>query len=91
MPRRNLPAWPRFLATDDAAAYLGVTAQEFLAEVGHNAWPAPQMRAGRPMWDRAALDLRADAMSALGGGAGMPPAKKMAEDMWMKAIGHARR
>lgn len=72
MPSRadSLPAGltPRFLSREQAAAYVGVGATVFDAEVRAGLWPPARQRgarAGRLTWDRCALDAWADAASGL--------------------------
>lgn len=62
-----LPA-TRFLTRDQAAAYLGVSARTFDAEVGAGMWPAAFRRGGKSTaltWDRHLLDRAADRLSGL--------------------------
>ena len=49
-------AWPRYLNTDQAAAYSGTTRGPFLREVEAGVWPAPVRLRGRSFWDRYLLD-----------------------------------
>jgi hypothetical protein len=59
---------PRYLSREEAAAYLGVGADTFDAEVAKGWWP-PARRRGeqgvRLTWDRHALDAAADQASGL--------------------------
>lgn len=65
MTVQNLP--PRFLRADQAAAYLGVSADTFKAEVAAGMWPQPIRRGSRTLtWDRQALDKAADALMLSG-------------------------
>lgn len=62
-----LPA-TRFLTRDQSAAYLGVSARTFDAEVVAGMWPAPFRRGGKSTaltWDRHLLDRAADRLSGL--------------------------
>jgi hypothetical protein len=59
----GMPYWPRFLSREQAAAYLGVSAETFDDEVEEGLWPAGMRRGkqGRRItWDRVALDRAAD-------------------------------
>ena len=61
-----LPA--RFLTRTEAAAYLGVSARTFDAEVHKGLWPPPLRRGARGgtlTWDRKALDCAADRIGGL--------------------------
>lgn len=54
---------PRFLTTEQAAAYVGVSRNLFMQEVQQGWWPRPLLRGARdskPTWDRRLLDLAAD-------------------------------
>ena len=66
IPLSEMPAWPRYLSRDEAAAYVGVSVGKFDAEVQTGIWPAPMRRGSRVTWDRFALDRMADAHSGLG-------------------------
>jgi hypothetical protein len=58
-----LPAWPRFLTREQAAAYVGVSPALFDLEVATGIWPAARERGqkgGLLTWDRVGLDMRAD-------------------------------
>lgn len=62
-----LPA-TRFLTREQAAAYLGVSARTFDAEVASGMWPAALHRGARSTaltWDRHLLDRAADRLSGL--------------------------
>lgn len=66
--RSALPAGlaPRYLTREQAAAYLGVSADTFAWEVEQGHWPAAVRRGrkgGLVTWDRLALDDRADLRS----------------------------
>ena len=63
----NMPygAWPRCLGADQAAAYVGVSRNKFLAEVDAGIWPLPDIRGGRKVWDRLLLDRAQDERSGL--------------------------
>lgn len=57
---------PRFLTRDQAAAYVGVSAETFAWEVSQGYWPAAVRRGpkgGLATWDRLALDDHADRVS----------------------------
>jgi hypothetical protein len=58
---------PRWLAAEAAAAYLGVCADEFIAEVEAGVWPNAARFAPScgPLWDIRALDRRSDKLSNL--------------------------
>jgi predicted DNA-binding transcriptional regulator AlpA len=59
----------RFLSVADAAAYVGVSASTFLAEVEQGLWPPPLRRGSkrtRLTWDRRLIDAHADRLSGLG-------------------------
>lgn len=82
-----LPGWPRFLSRDQAAAYVGVSARVFDAEVSEGAWPAARRRgakAGRLTWDRLLLEAYADRAAGLGLPA-LPEAPHAAPDMTIAA------
>ena len=58
-----LPFWPRYLAREQAAGYVGVSPNVFDAEVKGGWWPQPRRRGdkGRLLtWDRLLLDAAAD-------------------------------
>lgn len=64
---RWLPA-TRFLSRTQAAAYLGVSARTFDAEVASGMWPSAMRRGGKSTaltWDRHLLDRAADRLSGL--------------------------
>jgi hypothetical protein len=54
--RIPLGAWPRGLSAEQAAAYVGVARNKFLAEVDEGLWPDAERRGGRVIWDRAQID-----------------------------------
>jgi predicted DNA-binding transcriptional regulator AlpA len=60
-----LPYWPRGLSLEEAAAYVGVSAGTFLAEIKQGIWPAAERRGRRIIWDRALLDAAYDKRSGL--------------------------
>lgn len=67
-PLSSLPYWPRYLARDEAARYVGVSASEFDREVATGIWPGPTRRGAkgsRLTWDRNALDAAADRRSGI--------------------------
>ncbi len=53
-------AWPRGLNLGQAAAYVGVSPNKFVAELEAGLWPKPEIRGGRKIWDRQAIDLAWD-------------------------------
>lgn len=64
----DLPFWPRWLARDEAARYVGVCPDVFDQEVRDGLWPPARRRGnkgGRLTWDRALLDAWSDRESAL--------------------------
>lgn len=64
----DLPAWPRCLSKEQAAAYVGVSPNVFTAEVKLGRWPQAEKRGtkgGRLTWDRHALDACLDRRSNL--------------------------
>ena len=71
-----LPA-ARWLSATEAGAYLGVSVEEFRAEVADGLWPQPvRASASRgDLWDRVALDRASDHLSGNGedAGGGHPP------------------
>lgn len=54
----------RLLRQEDAAAYVGVSANTFLAQVDRGMWPEPLIRDGKRivLWDRVQLDNAIDAL-----------------------------
>lgn len=59
----DLPFWPLFLGREEAARYVGVSADVFDDEVTAGLWPAPKRRGtkgGRLTWHRPSLDAAAD-------------------------------
>ena len=68
----------RWLSVSEAAAYVGVGADEFREEVADGLWPAAvRVSASRgDLWDRIALDRASDQLSGNGwdNGSGRPPA-----------------
>lgn len=74
----DLPNWPRWLSRMQAAAFVGVSATLFDAEVKAGLWPGPirrGARGGRITWDRKALEDASDKLSGLG--YNMPGAEAM--------------
>lgn len=67
----------RWLSVSEAAAYVGVGADEFREEVADGLWPAAvRVSASRgDLWDRIALDRASDQLSGNGGdnAGGHPP------------------
>ena len=58
MTRARIPfgAWPRGLSEDQAAAYVGVSHNKFVAEVEAGLWPKAERRGGRKIFDRERID-----------------------------------
>ena len=56
---------PRGLELDLAAAYVGLSAPSFLAQVEAGRMPAPTSLGRRRVWDRRALDRAMDRLSGL--------------------------
>lgn len=81
----RMPAWPRFLGRETAAAYLGVSVDVFDDEVREGIWPPARprgARGGRLTWDRVLLDAAADRASGLTlPQAGGPHAESAKEDL----------
>jgi hypothetical protein len=65
MIEMRLPAWPRLLSADMAAAYLSISRTSFLDGVGRGQWPAPIRHGKRTLWDRQRLDRLVDVLSGL--------------------------
>lgn len=68
-PIADLPFWPRYLSREEAARYVGVSADVFDDEVNQGFWPGPRRRGrlqGRLTWDRLLLDAAADRDSGIG-------------------------
>jgi hypothetical protein len=62
----DLPAWPRFLSSAQAAAYVGVSPAVFQAEVKSGIWPKAVLRGAKralPTWDRVMLDEASDRLT----------------------------
>lgn len=60
---KDLPYWPRWLSSEQAAAYVGVSVNLFLEEVEMGKWPRPEKRGKtgtRLTWDRLLLDDASD-------------------------------
>ncbi|MGH8248259.1 MAG: hypothetical protein ACREUU_17695 [Gammaproteobacteria bacterium] len=57
----ELPHWPRWLTTELAAAYVGISTGTFTEEVRIGIWPPKHPKLGR--WDRLALDEASDRLS----------------------------
>ena len=88
-----LPFWPRYLTREQAAAYLGVSADVFDDEVRAGLWPAARRRGakgGKLTWDKSLLDLKADQEAGLMAppitGATMPSNADPDEAAWMERI-----
>ena len=58
----ELPHWPRLLSADQAAAYVGLSLNTFVARIG-NPFPAPIRFGRRRLFDRLAIDRAVDALS----------------------------
>ena len=58
----ELPHWPRLLSATQAAAYVGLSLNAFVARVG-NPFPAPVRFGRRKLFDRLAIDRAVDALS----------------------------
>lgn len=58
----RLPAWPRLLGAELAAAYCGISKSTFVARVGFGQLPAPVRLGRRSLWDRQILDRFIDAL-----------------------------
>lgn len=83
----SMPAWPRMLSRDQAAAYLGVSPGTFLREVAHGKWPLPMERGSRKTWDRVALDRVLDQSAGLViGQPGQPGNPGDEEDTWADVV-----
>lgn len=79
---------PRGLPLDEAAAYVNLSANAFLAEVAAGTYPGPvSHKASSLTWDRRALDLALDRLSGITG-AGEPPPAHVTAAMY-EAIEHA--
>jgi hypothetical protein len=77
--RRHLPSGmePRYLSREEAAAYLGVSADLFDDEVSSGMWPAARRRGSkgtRLTWDRRVLDAFADQAAGIPSEPPPPPA-----------------
>jgi hypothetical protein len=85
---------PRFLSREQAAAYLGVSATVFEAEVQAGVWPRAMRRGardGRLTWDRHLIDAWADRASGLHQLAGTAPPPQPAEQPPIDALDAAER
>jgi predicted DNA-binding transcriptional regulator AlpA len=58
----DLPSWPRLLSREQAAAYCGLSANSFMAEVEAGTFPGPVALSTtrRRLWDRLGLDRALD-------------------------------
>lgn len=65
MIETRLPAWPRLLSAEMAAAYLSISRTGFLDGVREGRWPAPLREGRRTLWDRARIDRLVDVRSGL--------------------------
>ena len=65
MIHARLPAWPRLLSVELAAAYLSISRAHFLDGVKAGRWPAPIRHGKRTLWDRQRLDGLVDVLSGL--------------------------
>ena len=70
----RLPAWPRLLSAELAAAYLSISRTSFLDGVRAGQWPAPIRLGKRTLWDRARLDRLVDVLS------GLPPPSPLSDE-----------
>ena len=52
----RIPYWPRGLSAEQAAVYVGVSRNKFIAEVEEGLWPDGERRGGRRIWDRERID-----------------------------------
>jgi hypothetical protein len=62
IPLADLPFWPLLLGREEAARYVGVSADVFDDEVACGMWPPPMRRGtkgGRLTWHRPSLDASA--------------------------------
>lgn len=59
----DMPDWPRLMSEEQAAAYVGVSVNTFVANIG-NPFPEPLRFGRRKLYDRTALDRAVDALSA---------------------------
>jgi hypothetical protein len=76
-----LPAWPRLLTRELAAAYVGHSVGMFLADVG-TVWPDPVTGTRRKVWDRLMLDQAIERL---------PGAVIADRDAYLEATREARR
>ena len=59
----DVPAWPRGLQLETAAAYVGLPPGTFSDEVKKGVWPHPTRHGTYVIWDRHALDRAFDVLS----------------------------
>lgn len=86
----DLPFWPRLLSHEEAARYVGVSAQVFDQECRAGLWPPALRRGnsgGRLTWDRLALDRAADRASHLESPETPAPADStQSQDYWLAKL-----
>ncbi len=58
----DMPYWPRLLSVEEAAAYVGVSVNTFVQNVGET-WPKPIRFGRRKLFDRASIDRAVDVLS----------------------------
>lgn len=84
----GMPAWPRYLSREQAAAYVGVSPNLFDSEVAAGAWPKGERRGShrskrpRLTWDRKLLDRNSDMRSGL---IAVEPAGDLGEIDWSRS------
>ncbi len=84
-PLTDLPFWPLFLGREEAARYVGVSADVFDAEVADGLWPAPRRRGskgGRLTWHRPSLDAVAARDAGMDEPAAEPAGATAASGLW---------
>lgn len=83
----ELPNWPRLLSREQAAAYVGLSPNQFIEEVENGAFPQAVRLLSvtrRALWDRLELDAVISAQSRiLGAGENSYEARKAA---WQRRI-----
>lgn len=72
---------PRGLDLDLAAAYVGLSAPSFLAQVEAGRLPPPTSHGRRRVWDRVALDRAMDRLSGLPSTRAAPDAATLHDEM----------
>lgn len=58
----DMPAWPRFLSEEEAAAYVRLSLNTFRNGIG-TLWPKAVRIGRRKLYDRMAMDRAVDALS----------------------------